>query len=273
MHIKGYFKKKWSGFRLILIPEADNPAFLRKCCLDDFKNGHDFKLVQSSRFAQVYRFAFNGRLYFLKKFISRDIFEPVKNLLRGDRAIRALKGDRFLLTNGFNAPKCMMAGKKGSNIFNVTEAIQGGKDLVMFFAEEFPEGEGMDRIKTREKRNLCKLLGKEIGKMHAKGIVHGDLRWGNVLIVKTPARETQIWFLDNERTFGYSSISRKMRIVNLVQMNMIPSSVVTLTDRMRFYKSYLAENPCLISQKKNLAQKVLHRTANRRTGNAGFPIA
>ena len=257
----------------MLVPEADNPAFLKKCCFDDLDNDHDFTKVQSSRFAQVYQFVFNGRLYFLKKFISRDIFEPIKNFFRGDRAIRALKGDGLLLANGLNAPRCMMAGKKGSNIFNVTEAIQGGKDLIMLFAEEFPEGEGMDRIKTREKRNLCKLLGKEIGKMHAKGIVHGDLRWGNVLIVKTPARETQIWFLDNERTFGYSSISRKMRIVNLVQMNMIPSSVVTLTDRMRFYKSYLDENPCLISQKKNLAQKVLHRTANRRTGNAGFPIA
>jgi tRNA A-37 threonylcarbamoyl transferase component Bud32 len=256
-----YFKKRCLGFRLMLRPEADNVAFLERCCVNDIGNDHDFIPVVSSAFARVYSFAFNGESYFYKKYFFRNVFEPIKNFFRGDRAIRALKGDNLLIKNGFNAPKCMMVGKKGRNIFKVSEAIKGGKDLTGFVAEEFFEG--MNRSKTREKRSLCKLLGKQIGKLHAAGIIHGDLRWGNVMIVKSSVMPIQIWYLDNERTLGYSSIPPKMRIFNLVQMNMISSSVITSTDRMRFYTAYLAENPCLMSQKWDLAQKILQKTAIR----------
>jgi tRNA A-37 threonylcarbamoyl transferase component Bud32 len=259
--MNGYIKKKWLGFRLRLLHEADNEAFLKKCCVYDIDNHHDFKPVGCSAFARVYSFEFEGELYFYKTYLSRNVFEPFKNFFRGNRALRALKGGCLLIKNGFNAPKCVVVGKKGGYIFNVTEAIKEGKDLISFVAEEFPDG--MNRNKTREKRNLCKLLGKEIGKLHATGIIHGDLRWGNVIIVKRSEKPMQIWFLDNERTVGYSSISEKMRIVNLVQMNMIFSPMITSTDRMRFYKAYLAENPCLISQKRNLARKVLQKTIVR----------
>jgi tRNA A-37 threonylcarbamoyl transferase component Bud32 len=256
-----YSKKRWLGFRLMFLPEADNVAFLKRCCIDSIGKDHGFTPLVSSAFARVYSFAFNGEVYFYKKYLSRNVFEPIKNFLRGDRAVRELKGDRLLIKNGFNVPKCMMAGKKGSNVFKVSEAIKGGKDLTMFIKEEFSEG--MNRNKTREKRNLCKLLGKEIGKLHATGIIHGDLRCGNVMIVKSSAMPIQIWFLDNERTVKYLSVSQKMRIVNLVQMNMIVSSIITSTDRMRFYIAYLAENPCLMSQKWNFAKKVLQKTAIR----------
>ncbi len=269
MHINGYLKKKWAKFRLMVLPQADNISFLEKCCIDNLDNAHDFEPVISSRFAQVRKFMFKDRLYFYKKYISRDVFEPVKNLFRGDRAIRALKGNLLLSKNGFNAPRCVLTGKKGNNVFNVSEAVQGGIELNIFFWEEFPED--MNQIKTREKRDLCKLLGKLIGKMHAKGIAHGDLRWGNVMIVKAPLMANQIWFLDNERTSQYSSISQKKRIVNLVQMNLVSSSSITSTDRMRFYLSYLMENPTLVSQKKILAQKVLQKTAIRLARKAGYP--
>lgn len=249
------------GFRLMLLPKADNAAFLERCRIDDINKDNDVIPVISSAFARVYSFTFNGELYFYKKYLSRNVLEHVKNLFRGDRAVRALKGACLLTENGFNAPICMMAGKKGSNVFNVSEAIKGGKDLIRFVEEEFSEG--MNRNKIREKRNLCKLLGIEIGKLHAKGIIHGDLRWGNVMIVKSPEMAIQIWFLDNERTVKYLSVPQKMRIVNLVQMNMISSSIITSTDRMRFYTAYLAENPCLMSQKWNLAKKVLQKTAIR----------
>jgi hypothetical protein len=256
-----YFKKRWFGFRLMFLPEADNVAFLKRCCLHDIDNAHDFIPVVSSGFARVYSFAFNGEYYFYKKFLSRNVFEPIKNFFRGVRATRALKGDHLLIKNGFNAPKCLLIGKKGSNIFMVSEGIKGGKDLIRLVEEEF-SGD-MTRAKIREKRNLCRLLGKEIGKLHAAGIIHGDLRWGNVMIVKSPEVAIQIWFLDNERTVGYSSIPQKMRIVNLVQMNMISTSVITSTDRMIFYLSYLSKNPDMIAQKWNLAQKVLRKTAIR----------
>jgi tRNA A-37 threonylcarbamoyl transferase component Bud32 len=259
--MNGYFKKRWLGYRLKLLPEADHVAFLKRFCVSDIGSDHDFTPLVSSAYARVYSFTFNGRLYFYKRYLYRNVFESIKNFFRGDRAIRDLKGDSLLIKNGFNAPKCIMVGKKGRNVFKVSQAIMGGKDLARFLAEEFPEG--MSPNKIREKRTLCKLLGKEIGKLHATGIIHGDLRWGNIMIVKSSASAIQIWFLDNERTIEYSSIPQKMRIVNLVQMNIVSSSIITSTDRMRFYTAYLAENPCLMSQKWNLAKKIQQKTAIR----------
>lgn len=250
------------GFRLRLLPEADHPDFLKKCCKHDIESDTDFKKVPSSPLTRVYKFEFKGIPYYYKKFFPRNLFEPIKNLFRGDRAFRCLRGDLLLLQKGFNAPKCMLIGKKGSDIFMVSKAVKGGKDLIRFAKEAFPEN--MSRCKTMKKRELCKLLGKHIGKLHAHGIIHGDLRWGNVMIEKSPAFETRIWFLDNERTTNYSSLPEKMRIVNLVQMNMIPASIlIKNTDRMRFYKAYLFQNPALLPQKKSLALKIIHKTAIR----------
>lgn len=245
-----------------LLPEADHPAFLERCCRHDVRSDADFKTIASSPFTRVYRFEFNGTAYYYKKFLPRNIFESIKNLFRGNRAFRCLKGDLLLLKKGFDAPKCMLIGKKGSDIFMVSKAVKGGKDLIRFAREVFSEN--MSTSTTKEKRELCKLLGNQIGKLHAQGITHGDLRWGNVMIEKSSARKSRIWFLDNERTTTYWSVPEKMRIVNLVQMNMIPASIIIRnTDRMRFYKAYLTQNPALLPQKKTLALKIIHKTAIR----------
>lgn len=259
--MKGYGDKRWKGFRLRLLPEADHLTFLDKCCGNDIKNDPDFKPVSSSAYARVYRFEMEGRSYYYKQFLSRNAFEPLKNLIRGDRALRSLKGDFLLHDKGFKVPKCMLIGKKGRQIFMVSEAVDNGKDLIRYVKEEFPHG--MSPVKISEKRELCKLLGIEIGKLHAEGIIHGDLRWGNVVIEKRKGFAPGIWFLDNERTIASGVISEKLRLVNLVQMNMIPPATITFTDRMRFYKAYLSQNPDLMPEKRSLAEKILQKTAIR----------
>ncbi|MFO8084698.1 MAG: lipopolysaccharide kinase InaA family protein [Desulfobacterales bacterium] len=261
INMNGYALKKWMGYRLWLVSEADDTVFLKKCCGNDITKDSGSEPVASSAFARVYRFEFSGKFYYYKKFFSRNAFESFKNIVRGDRAARSLRGDLLLQKKGFNAPKCMMIGKKGGDVFMVTEAIGEGKDLIRYVGKEFSVG--MGRNKILEKRNLCKLLGEQIGRLHAEGIIHGDLRWGNVVIEKLSPSEIRVWFLDNERTAGFRSISEKKRLVNLVQMNMIPFSTITFTDRMRFYIAYLSQNPDLIPHKKGLALKVLKKTAIR----------
>ncbi len=95
--------------------------------------------------------------------------------------------------------------------------------------------------------------------MHAKGIFHGDLRLGNILA----RQEKTCWrffFLDNERTKKFDSLPFKLRVKNLVQVNMVPKVCVSNTDRMRFFREYCAENKISKRQSKPLTEKVVEKT-------------
>ena len=99
--------------------------------------------------------------------------------------------------------------------------------------------------------------------MHSQGIFHGDLRWGNIIAVFSDPSGPVFVFLDNERTFKYRRMPGIKRVQNLVQINMVTYPSVTNTDRARFFKSYLTENPGLLSRKKALADKVVKLTKKR----------
>jgi len=113
-----------------------------------------------------------------------------------------------------------------------------------------------------DKRRFIVSLGQTIGKMHAGGIFHGDLRTGNVFARRING-EWEFFFLDNERTRRYRRIGRYLRIKNLVQINMLEPGSISATERMRFFKAYLKENPVLKADYKWLARVVMARTTRR----------
>jgi len=116
----------------------------------------------------------------------------------------------------------------------------------------------------RDKRRLIKAFGQTIGKMHTAGVFHGDLRLGNILAKRDEAG-WQFFFLDNERTQKFSKLPGKLRLKNLVQVNMFRKGISN-TDRSRFLNAYLEENPIIVPARKSLVQKITAKT-NRRLTN------
>ena len=252
----------FKGFQLKILKKADiQEDFLEKCCRTDPENDPDFTVVASSECSRVYHFKFKKNKYFYKLFCHRNFLEPIKGLFRGTRPERALRGDLILKRCGFKTPGCYIIGRKNRIHFSVAEAIVPAKDLIQFAAEKFYSNLNYDSILL--KRKLAKTLGKVVGKLHAEGVYHGDLRWGNLLIEMESPDSFAIWFLDNERTARFKKIPEKKRIINLVQMNMILAPAITVTDRMRFLDSYFHENPELVSEKKRIAAIVNHKTLER----------
>jgi hypothetical protein len=166
---------------------------------------------------------------------------------------------------GFDVPRVLFAGFGGGKGFLVMEEVAGARDLLRLATEEFPESAKgkLSPEKVRQKRLLCELLGKTAGKLHALGIAHGDLRWGNIMIDESDPETPKIWLLDNERTVRRSRIAEKQRVKNLVQLNMFPPLAVGGTDRMRFFRAYLSRCPVPMPERKKLAAKVLKKTAGR----------
>lgn len=188
--------------------------------------------IDSSKSAKVCSFEYEGRKYLFKAFLKRNFWEPIKNILAGSRSLRAKRGTKLLLDSGIKAPIVIcIGGGRGVRLgdsFIVTEFIETDFNLAVFLR---------DVADINKRCELVRSLGKVVGLMHSKNLYHGDLRPGNILItVKDVGFE--FYFIDNERNRETSSPSEDKLITNLVQINMLQLSIVSLTDRMRFFKEY-----------------------------------
>ncbi len=62
-------------------------------------------------------------------------------------------------------------------IVDVSEA-----NIVMEYVEGKQVKEVLDEVSKEERRSLCKLIGRMIGRLHNNGIVHGDLTTSNMIL-------------------------------------------------------------------------------------------
>ena len=141
------------------------------------------------------------------------------------------------------------------NTFIITRSVEDAKPLY----ECIPI---IANASISVRHRFLRELGETIGRMHEAGIFHGDLRAGNIL-VKEAGPYWKFYLLDNERTKKFNTLPRKLRVKNLVQINMLPSKLINRTDRMRFFKSYLKAHKTPISKPKQLVRNAAEKTIIR----------
>jgi hypothetical protein len=202
---------------------------------------------------------------FIKTFNPCNLFIKLKDSLRGSRAYRAWKAGEMLEEYGFCAPKVVAVGEKRymgllQESFMVTLPLKGSPLLQFFLTvDDF-----------RKKREMVRQLGKEIGRMHKLGIIHGDLIPGNVFVAEESGKCT-VCLLDNESTRRVTAVRMNERIKNLVQINRVVVPRITATDRVRFFDAYLRENPELAPIREEMLRKVGKVTSERVMRHRGIP--
>lgn len=227
--------------------------------------------INSSVYAKVVKFKVSeadssglSKDFYYKEFTPRNWRDFIYLPFRGSRASRAYNGAKLLIETGLCAVESVCIGEQLfigviRRSFIVTAAIDdalGVESIIKNFLTDKGRRDGL-----RDKRNFLLQFGGTIGQMHHHGIVHGDLRIGNILVKQNYKNE--ICFLDNERNRRYLRIPARQRLKNLVQVNMFLSSYITRTDRLRFWTSYLDMNPELKSQERKWLRKILHKTRQR----------
>jgi len=55
-------------------------------------------------------------------------------------------------------------------------------NIIMEFVEGKQIKEVLDAVSKEERLNVCKLVGKLIGRLHGNGIIHGDLTTSNMIL-------------------------------------------------------------------------------------------
>lgn len=226
-----------------------------------------FEPVRSSRFCRVTNsvVSFHGfchKLY-LKEYLYRSVWDVIKHFFRPSRAERAFTAALMLEENGLCSPEIVAAGRFSvltfcKRTFLLTKEVGRSHPVYSYFSDIWSVSASQTSV---EKRNFIKQLAATVGKMHACGIFHGDLRAGNIL-ARDSGDKWRFYLLDNERTKKFKCLPDRLRVKNLVQLNMLQEGV-NQTDRIRFFKAYM-EQQDFIDDGRLLLKAVLAKTAKRR---------
>ena len=188
--------------------------------------------VGSSPFTRV---AYHpGLKLYYKEFMSRSPFESAKAALRGSRATRARQNGERLNRAGIDAPHNLFWGKLPCGREFLYTLAAPGRPVTDWLRDTATNGDAPD---IAARRQLLKELGVFIGRVHATGFIHGDLRPGNVLAAHIGGR-FRFTLVDNERIGRGDPPAGRKLLRNLMQLNMLPLSQLGRRDRMRFFVNW-----------------------------------
>ena len=180
--------------------------------------------------------------------------------MRGSRAQRSQRNSDQLLRVGIDAPETVLLGRLargGEYLFSM--AAPG--DSITDWLRSNPAGGGNKQRNTR--RRLLRELGRFIGRVHATGFIHGDLRPGNVL-AEQRADGFRFTLIDNERTRRRAPPPGRALLRNLMQLNMLPPDMLSRADRMRFFSAWRSQMRTLSAiEAKVLGSEAFHWAMRR----------
>jgi hypothetical protein len=267
-HRNNFYTMRLKGWRLYLRKGYARGAIQQLCDSQKLTDGirGPFEAVESSRFCHVTKstvslHGFCHKLY-LKEYLYRSFWDIIKHIFRPSRCERAFSGALMLEANNLLSPEIIALGKFGifpfyKRTFVLTSEIERGRPVYSYFRDVWSIPPNQP---ASTRHSFVKQLAATVSKMHSSGIFHGDLRAGNILATG-PGEKWQFYLLDNERTRKFRRLPVRLRVKNLVQLNMLQDGV-NKTDRLRFFNTYIQQHDPFIDRKL-LLKTVLEKTALR----------
>jgi tRNA A-37 threonylcarbamoyl transferase component Bud32 len=214
----------------------------------------------------------------LKRCGYKSRFKAFLGRFRRSRALAAWQRGHALLARGIPTARPLVVSEPRGGWFArdsylVTERIAGAVDLHEY-ARRLASRTTPDR--ERRVRQLAQSVGTLIGRMHAAGLSHRDLKANNLIVVER-AGSVDVLMIDLDglrvrRTVGPATRSRDLgRLATSAEAH----RWLTRTARLRLLRSYLAQFPLESREWKPLwrqiAGHVRVRTARFRYN--GLPVA
>lgn len=94
-----------------------------------------------------------------------------------------------------------------------------------------------------DKKNFMRCLAHTVAGLHARGVYHGDLKSTNILVREYDS-SWDFLFIDLDRVSFSRPLTFERRANNLAQINASVSAVITLRDRLRFFRIYSRMAAC-----------------------------
>ncbi len=172
-NLKIYMKKAWKENKnidkLLSFPDA-------------FLDGGKGTILKDGNTVKAARLSIDdGKWMFLKRYNKKGWFHTIKNIFRISRARRVWKVSWTFELYGIPIPSAIayMEDRKFC-ILNRSYILSDYLDDVITLSSFFKK---YSAINYPDKSiEVMQLLGREIGKMHKFGCIHGDLKWSNILL-------------------------------------------------------------------------------------------
>ena len=189
----------------------------------------NWEWISCSKQAKMAKYRGTPACYF-KEFIPKSKLEILKSKFRGTRCEVWVKQAKIALDSGFEVPEILTYGVlKNKHHYLITAAGPNGS--ASDYLVKKPENDELMR------QEWIKAFGRYIGQMHKAGIVHGDLRAGNILM--EPNLPPRFVMIDIERNSYHTIVPLSLVKKNLVQLiKRISFKDFTAKDRTLFFKHY-----------------------------------
>lgn len=196
------------------------------------------------------------------------LVQQLKNLFRMHRARKS-----WLAANGFRVRQiptpinfALLESTKSilmDRSFIIIKEIKDAQPLDEYVKTAFSNGSEPAGL-LRRKKEFIKDLAGELRRMHLKGVFHYDMKANNILVQQTNHNRTYN-FLDLDRISFSRGVSLARRFKNLAQINASIPSIITRTDRLRFYNYFFTRvREIPDQQKKRSIRKLMRLTIKRR---------
>lgn len=168
--------------------------------------------------------------------------KKLTGIVRRNRTLRSWRLGHKFLNHGIATarPLAVIIPRRhatANDSFLITEWIDGGLNLTDFYRriEELPPSRQVRLLRAAASR-----LGNLLGRMHAAGITHRDLKPGNLLLVPRGGDVTA-YVIDLDGAKIRRRIPSRLRLRNLSRLvlGLEPFGGIALTLRLRFLIAYL----------------------------------
>ncbi len=205
-----------------------------------------------------------SRLVAVKQFRPQGLWKAAAGLFRRSKAARNWAKAEFLLAHGIATPRPLLTcrlplcGKAsfGSSLL-VSEWIIGGENLHVF---AWRIAEQTLHARLRAASACADSLGRLLGRLHAAGAVHRDLKAANLLVVQQ-GPETKTWLvdLDGLEIGRRINLARQARDLGRLAAGLVVHPWVTTSICRRFLRAYRREFPLAASDWKTLWRAIAAR--------------
>ena len=181
----------------------------------------------------------------------RGLRRSLSDTLQGSRAARAAAGANVLADLGMHHPETLAFAER-RHFGWVTESYL----ITGFLADTEPLPVALARLREdrRRRRRLAGALGETIGRLHAAGLDHGDLKHSNLLV----GHDGRVVLIDLDTLVPPRRPSWRRVVRAFGQLEAYTSDLypwLPRTDRARFLRGYFQQTEAYASRRRDLIRE------------------
>lgn len=206
-----------------------------------------------------------------KRVLPRSLGKRAANVFRPSGALRTWRLGHALLERGIATarPLAIVVPPRrrfGAPTYIAAEWVAGSRNLGEFAASL--EGDSRQTRRRRVAAVAC-ALGTLLGRMHAAGVSHRDLKAGNLLVTESGGAATpSIIDLDGAALSRRVSFRRRVKNLSRLAESADALGCATLSDRLRFLKAWIEASTEATAWKKTW-KRIAKLTARRHARKGG----